>query len=72
VATDDFNADGRLDLAVADDLNKNVSILLGNGDGTFKTALTYGAGNGPQAITTGDFDGDGSRISPSSMAVAPT
>jgi hypothetical protein len=34
-----------------------VSVLLGNGDGTFLPAQTYGAGGGPVAV--GDFNGDG-------------
>ena len=33
VATGDFNADGKLDLAVANSGSNNVSVLLGNGDG---------------------------------------
>jgi len=33
VTTGDFNADGRLDLAVANYTSKSISILLGNGDG---------------------------------------
>src|SRR5229473_3050778 len=35
VVTADFNGDGRLDLAVANAVSNDVSILLGNGDGTF-------------------------------------
>lgn len=35
VAIGDFNADGRPDLAVANFYSNNVSILLGNGNGTF-------------------------------------
>ena len=34
----DFNGDGRTDLAVADSADSTVSVLLGNGDGTFTTA----------------------------------
>ena len=33
----DFNNDGRTDLAVTDPILNEVSILLGNGDGTFQT-----------------------------------
>ena len=38
VAVGDFNNDTILDLAVADFFSDNVSILLGNGNGTFDTA----------------------------------
>ena len=63
VAVGDFNGDGKADLAVA---NKNggnagtVTILLGNGDGTFTAAATSPAtGNGPESVAVGDFNGDG-------------
>jgi ethanolamine utilization protein EutA (predicted chaperonin) len=35
----DFNGDGKLDLVVANAGSKNVSVILGNGDGTFKAPL---------------------------------
>lgn len=62
----DFNGDGLLDLAVAsynacastcDD--GAVVILLGNGDGTFRSAGSYDAGWIPSSIALGDFNGDG-------------
>ena len=37
----------------------DVSVLLGNGDGTFQTRSTYAVGIAPAAIVTGDFTGDG-------------
>jgi hypothetical protein len=49
------------DLAVAHvgfDSN-NVSVLLGNGDGTFQGAQNFGAGYGPISVAVGDFNGDG-------------
>src|SRR4029453_2337977 len=60
--TGDFNGDGKLDLAVADFGNfngKKVSILLGNGDGTFQPHVDYTTGGLPRSVTTGDFNGDG-------------
>ncbi len=55
----DFNADGKLDLAVANVLDNNLSILLGNGDGTFQARVDYAAGPGAAGITADDFNGDG-------------
>src|SRR5579864_14139 len=36
IALSDFNGDGKIDVAVANNFSNNVSILLGNGDGTFQ------------------------------------
>jgi hypothetical protein len=59
VALGDFDGDADLDLAVANagPRPENVSILLGNGDGTFGAAASYGAGRG-LSVAVGDFDGD--------------
>jgi hypothetical protein len=59
VATGDFNGDGKLDLAVADGFGNSVSILLGNGDGTFQNAVAYSLIGYPVAIAAADFNGDG-------------
>ena len=40
-------------------LSNDVSVLLGNGDGTFQNQVRYAAGSGPSAIVAGDFNGDG-------------
>ena len=37
----------------------DVSVLLGNGDGTFQPQVTYAVGSGPDALVAGDFTGDG-------------
>ena len=55
----DFTGDGRTDLAVANDIDNTVSVLLGNGDGTFQPQVTYAVGQCPDAIVAGDFTGDG-------------
>lgn len=62
VAVGDFNRDGKPDLAVANLGNNDVSILLGDGDGTFHPAVNYSLGSGspePAAVAVGDFNGDG-------------
>ena len=59
IAVGDFNGDSKLDIAVANAGSGDVSLLLGNGDGTFQAAVNYSAGNSPNAIATGDFNGDG-------------
>ncbi len=58
VAVGDFNGDGKADLATAN-LFGNVSVLLGNGDGTFQTAVHYLAGAAAEFVAVGDFNGDG-------------
>jgi hypothetical protein len=54
----DFNGDGKPDLAVANVNSSSVSILLGNGDGTFEAAGD-GVGKYPESVAVGDFTGDG-------------
>ena len=55
----DFNRDGVLDLAVANQFGGDISILIGRGDGTFRPVQPIVAGQEPRAILSGDFDGDG-------------
>jgi hypothetical protein len=55
----DFNRDGKLDLVVANFGTNNVSVLLGNGDGTFQTPEQYTVGTSPRSVAVGDFNQDG-------------
>ena len=59
VAVGDFNGDGIPDLAIANNNSNDITILLGNGDGTFRLFGTFTAGGLPNAINAGDFNGDG-------------
>jgi hypothetical protein len=59
VAVADVNGDGKPDLLVAH--GHTVGVLLGNGDGTFQTAVTYDTGTTSlaYAIAVADVNGDG-------------
>jgi hypothetical protein len=59
IAYGDFNGDGKLDLAITNNADATVSILLNNGDGTFKPQVVYAVSKGPLGISVGDFNGDG-------------
>jgi hypothetical protein len=59
VVTADFNKDRNMDLAVVNSLDNTVSILLGNGNGTFQPQVTYATGPNPADIAIGDFNRDG-------------
>lgn len=54
----DFNGDNRQDLAVANLNGGNISVLIGNGNGTFQPSISYTVPGTPRALTTGDFNGD--------------
>jgi hypothetical protein len=55
----DFNGDGRLDLAVAHASSDDVSVMLGDGDGTFQAGTRSPVGIGPASLVAGDFNNDG-------------
>jgi hypothetical protein len=55
----DFNGDGIPDVATANGSSYGVSVLLGNGDGTFQPHIDSAAGTGPVALAAGDFNQDG-------------
>lgn len=59
LAAADFNKDGHMDLAVADEGTNTISIFLGNGDGTFKPRTDYQVGSNPAWISAADLNGDG-------------
>jgi hypothetical protein len=55
----DFNNDGNKDIATVNGSSNTVSILLGNGDGTFGSKTDFTVGSSPKGIAAADFDGDG-------------
>ena len=59
MAVGDFNGDGIPDLAVADYGQAKLTILLGNGDGTFTLKSSPSTGTEPYSVAVGDFNGDG-------------
>lgn len=71
VAVGDLNADGKLDVVVANSCPDDghgtcpaglgqIGVLLGNGDGTFQPVVTYYSGGGlPNAVSIADLNGDG-------------
>jgi hypothetical protein len=59
MATADFNADHKLDIAVANYHSFSVSVLLGHGDGTFAPQLETPDGPFPVGLGAADFNGDG-------------
>jgi len=60
LAVADFNGDGKIDLVTASAYD-TVSILLGNGDGSFQPHVDYGTGplSEPFSVAVGDFNSDG-------------
>ena len=63
VTSADLNGDGKVDLITANGSNVsvmgNVSILLGNGNGTFQPAMNITAGSLPFSVAVADLNGDG-------------
>ena len=63
VVTNDFNNDGFVDLAIANQGDNTVSLFLGNGDGTFKIPapppILLPVGSEPTGLAAADVNGDG-------------
>jgi hypothetical protein len=72
IAIGDFNGDGNSDIVTANRGNHfvpgiggvnddDVSVLLGNGDGSFQPAVTYPVDSRPFSVAVADFDRDGKQ-----------
>jgi Flp pilus assembly secretin CpaC len=61
IATGDLNNDSHPDLVVVNQADNTVSVLLGNGNGTFTAATNspLATGQAPTAVTISDFNADG-------------
>jgi hypothetical protein len=65
IAVGDVNADGRPDIIVVNQyacqncILGGVSVMLGEGDGTFQSPVSYGSGGLSRSVAIGDVNGDG-------------
>jgi len=59
LAVGDFNGDGHIDIAVANQLGNTVQILAGNGADAFTAFAAQPAGSSPVQLGVADFNGDG-------------
>src|SRR5262249_56072317 len=59
IAAADFDGDGRLDLATANQYSNDVSILFGRPDGTFADAVSVPGGAFAWGLNADDLNGDG-------------
>lgn len=55
----DFNGDGWLDVITANSGSDDITVLSGNGNGTFQAGISFGVAKSPMALATGDFNNDG-------------
>jgi type II/III secretion system protein/VCBS repeat protein len=63
LTTGDFDASGSLDVAVVNQTDESLTVLLNHGDATFAQAplspFAIGAGTAPTGLAAADFNGDG-------------
>jgi hypothetical protein len=55
----DFNADGIMDLVVANNNSNTVSVLLADDRGRFAPKIDFSVGTNPRKLAVGDLNGDG-------------
>lgn len=61
IVSADLNGDGILDLVTPNIGSNSVSVLLGNGDGTFQAKVDYVVGLQPNSVAVADMNGDGKK-----------
>ncbi len=63
IVSTDFNGDGKLDLAVSNTnlFDNSITVLMGNGLGSFSTSVNFTTANNPQSLVSSDFNGDGKK-----------
>lgn len=60
VSLADLNGNGKLDILLADSIANDVSVLMGNGNGTFQTPFVFSSGGTiPATVVPIDLNGDG-------------
>ncbi len=59
IAVGDFNGDGNNDIVTAGSPTPTISILIGNGDGTFGSETEYAGACDETSVAAGDLNGDG-------------
>ena len=59
VSAGDLNGDGKQDLVVANSGTNTVSVLLGDGAGSFSAPASFAVGSVPRAVAIEDLNGDG-------------
>ncbi len=59
VVASDFNADGKIDVAVLNSNDGTFSVLLGDGQGGLGPQATFPAGGAVEGLALGDLNGDG-------------
>lgn len=59
LATGDFNGDGKRDLVIAHQYDGSTSVLLGNGDGTFRPRIDFATAPHPLQVAAADLNADG-------------
>jgi hypothetical protein len=57
--TADLNGDGKADLIATNYSTSGIQVLLGKGDGTFESPVSYPTAQNPFSVVIGDFNGDG-------------